>query len=403
VLERVIWRGLTSRPLWLVLGLANMTAGVVIALRPNQSFDVEKVAQWCREWLILGVNPYSGVDIHANYPPYALVLLSPLALLPAHLVNAAWAIISAVMAVVAGWLGLNLTDERPIERSFQLSIGFFLAWGSVRIDLGLGQFTLVAFVCGLAAVRYPGKIGRGMLLGIAMIKPQVGAAFVLWAILEGALSSVLWAVAPIVIGTLLFAARLGQSPSAVLGLYGDILRNELAAPGFREGALELRPLIHGLIAQPTVADAIHLGIVGASLLLLVVASRRMNRAGRALFVLPLTCLWTLMSVYHPAYDFVLLWPVAVAISVCVADVSRKAVVLGAIAAVQLVLVVDVPGLWWKLNGRPAPHAYGLLTTAVMHFDRLLVVALFAALVTLSFRWHPADHPVTLPGHAIPAS
>ena len=84
----MIWRGLTSRPLWLVLGLANMTAGVVIALRPNQSFDVEKVAQWCREWLILGVNPYSGVDIHANYPPYALVLLSPLALLPAHLVNA---------------------------------------------------------------------------------------------------------------------------------------------------------------------------------------------------------------------------------------------------------------------------------------------------------------------------
>ncbi len=394
----------TSR-LWLALGLANLVAGVVIALRPDQSFDVAKVAGWSRDWLIHGVNPYPGSTVPTNYPPYALTLLSPLALVPSGLLKIVWAAASVGLAAAAGWLGLQtIAPERTSRHPARLSMGFFLAWESVRIGLDLGQFTLLALACGLAAVLYQGKIGRGILLGVAMIKPQVGVAFVLWALLEGSVGALLWATVPAVLGTVLFAARLAQSPLAVVVLYGNVLRDELGAPGFREGALELRPLIHDLISQPTVADAIHLAIVAGSLALLVVVSRRISRDSRVLFLLPLTCVWTLMSVYHPTYDLVLLWPAAVAIAASIADRRPPAAVVGALLAAQLALVVDVPGLWWKLSGRPFPVPdAGWLTAALVHFDRLLVVGVFAALITLSMRWHPARESVMLPNHPIPVS
>ena len=402
--SRLALRALTSRPLWLALGVANLAAGVVIALRPVQSFDAGAVAQWCRDWLIHGVNPYPGSGLRANYPPYALVFLSPLALLPAGLLPAAWVIISVGLAILVGWLGLGAVSPGRSEHGLHLPIGFFLAWESLRIGLGLGQFTLVALASGLAAVVYQGKIARAILLAIAMTKPQIGVAFVLWTILEGSVAAAVLAALPLVVATILFAARLGQSPLAISARYIDVLRQELAAPGFREGALELRPLIHALVTRPMIADTIHLGIAAGSLTLLVVAARRMSPAGRSLFLLPLTCVWTLMSVYHPAYDLVLLWPAAVAFSVLTMDVRPKVIGVGALAALQLVLLVDIPGLWWKFNGRPALHFYeGAIAAPLQHFDRLLVLGLFAALITLSMRWQPDDAAVTLPGNTVPVS
>jgi len=380
-----------SRRLWLVLGIANLSAGVLIAMRPSQSADVQTVVQWCRDWLIRGVSPYPGVDFRTNYPPYALALLSPLAIIPRPLLTVTWAITSAALAAAVGWLALKSTPfSSRGGQAVLIPVGMFLAWESVRVGLGLGQFTLVALASGLAALAYRGTIGRGVLLGIAMIKPQVGVAFVLWAILEGSLTAVLIAALPALLGTLAFAARLGESPLRVAATYGEIVRHEIAAPGFRQGALELRPLVHGLIGQPAIADTVHLGLVAGALILLVLAHRRMSAANRALFLLPLTCLWTLMSVYHPAYDLVLLWPVLVAWSKWQVQVRRPgAIVVAAAAAVQLALIVDIPGLWWKLNGRVMFTDHdGLIATAAQHFDRLLVLALFAAVITVSIRWQP---------------
>jgi hypothetical protein len=271
----------------------------------------------------------------------------------------------------------------------------------LRIGLGLGQFTLLALASGLAAVVYRGKIGRGILLGLAMIKPQVGAAFLLWAILEGSAAPLLIAAALLVSGTLLFAARLDESPLQVVTLYGKVLGRELSGSDFRQGALELRPLIHDLIGQPAVADTVHVAVVAGALVLLIAVSRRMTFAGRTLFLLPLTCLWTLMSVYHATYDLVLLWPVAVAIAVWLKDQRPQPIVLATLGAVQGALLVDIPGLWWKLNGRPplTPRESGL-GIAIQHFDRLLVLGIFVALITVALRWQPADDRVTVLPNAV---
>src|SRR5205823_4025631 len=144
--------------------------------------------------------------------------------------------------------------------------------------------------------------------------------------------------------------------------------------------------------RPVAADAIHLALVAASLALLVFAQRRMSHGQRTLFLLPLTCLWTLMSIYHPIYDLILLWPVSMSILQWHGGVRAKTVVLGAFTALQLALLVDIPGLWWKLNGRPLPTSplhEGFMATAVQHVDRLLVLVLFATLITVSIRRQPS--------------
>jgi len=404
-LARLTLSALTSRPLWLALGTVNVLAGVVIALRPTQSFDVDIVTAWCRDWLINGVNPYPGVEFRTNYPPYALVALSPLALLPHGLLKGTWAILSGGLGVAAGWLGLQTAKSaRRGVSAIRLSIGCFLAWESLRIGLGLGQFTLLALASGLAAVVYRGTIGRGILLGLAMIKPQVGAAFLLWAILEGASASLLVAGASLVAGTLLFAARLAESPLQVVTLYAKVLGRELSGSDFRQGTLELRPLIRDLIGQPAVADTVHVAVVAGALILLIAVSRRMSLAGRTLFLLPLTCLWTLMSVYHATYDLVLLWPAAVATAVWLDDPRPQPIALATLAAVEGALLIDIPGLWWKLNGRPPVILHeSAVGIAIHHFDRLLVLGIFVALVTVALRWQPADDRVTVPINAIAVS
>jgi hypothetical protein len=384
-------KALSSGRLWLLVGIANLSAGVWIASRPPQSPDVWTVAHWCRDWLLNGVSPYPGSEFRTNYPPYALVLLSPLVSIPERILGLTWALVSAALAVAVGWLGLKATGITARDRQgLVVSIGFFLSWESLRVGLGLGQFTLVALTCGLGAVVSRGRVTRGVLLGLSMIKPQVGIAFLLWAMLEGAWTSVVISALPIVLGTIVFAARLGQGPLRVAAVYSDVFLHQVSGASFRQGTLELRPLIHDVVGRAAVADMIHAALVAGTLLFLVLAQRRMSAANRALFLLPLTCLWTLMSVYHAAYDLVLLWPATIALWSWQLRARAGAGVIAALSVLQFALVIDIPGLWWKAAGRPrSPVFEGFGPAALQHFDRFLVVALFATIVALSIRSQPA--------------
>jgi hypothetical protein len=397
---------LTYRPLWLVLGIANVSAGVVIALRPGQSQDLRLVAIWCRDWLVNAVNPYPGTAFTTNYPPYALAMLFPLILVPERLLPLIWAIGNAGLATFVGWIGVRLARTDPSDgREAFIPIGLFLAWESLRIGLGIGQFTLLSLASGLAAVACRGRNARGILLAVAMIKPQVGVAFLLWAILEGSVAAVLISGALMAFGTILFAVRLGQNILDVVGAYGDVLRHQMSGPEFKQGVLELRPLIHDLIGNTRVPDAISLALVAGTFILLVLVCRRMATPGRAMFLLPLTCLWTLISVYHSAYDLVLLWPAAIAMARRQAGPPQNKPAAVGLVTAQVALVVDVPGLLWKLNGRvPFPVDGGIVASIIQHFDRLLVLALFAGFMTAAIRWKPAaSAPLALAEHAVPVS
>ena len=62
-----------------VLAVVSLTRGVANALRPGQSQDFAMVATWSLVWLF-GDNPYHlAADAVANYPPHAVVFLTPVA------------------------------------------------------------------------------------------------------------------------------------------------------------------------------------------------------------------------------------------------------------------------------------------------------------------------------------
>ena len=66
-----------------VAACVNVGAGVALALRdPARASDLWTMYDWCRAWLVDGQSLYTVPDASTDYPPNAIVLLSPLALVP---------------------------------------------------------------------------------------------------------------------------------------------------------------------------------------------------------------------------------------------------------------------------------------------------------------------------------
>jgi len=363
---------LSSAPLWTALGIANALMGFAIALRVDGSRDVEWLWFWTRKWLE-GSNPFFW-PIPADYPPWALVALSPVGMAPDAAVPAMWACVGVALAITVAWLGPKaIAVESPPLR---LSIGCFLAWAAVRYGLGNGQFALLATACGLAAVWLArcGSNWSGLFLGLALIKPHLGIAFLAWAITAGKWRSIWGAAATVGAATLVFSARLHESAVSVMAQYVRQVGVELRGPHAR-GAVEIRPLIEGLVADPRVAGVVNVTLIVAGLAAIVWTLSRQPIEARERLALPLLCLWTLASMFHNAYDLVLLWPVWLAMwDRQRRDPQRQPYVL---AFVQAALVVGVPGMWWQARGAASGVA--------LHFDRLLVAGLLIHLLATTGR------------------
>jgi hypothetical protein len=363
---------LTSAPWWLALGIANVLVGVAIALRPIGSRDVGWLWIWTRIWL-QGTNPYHW-PIPADYPPWAVVLLSPLGMVPAGALPALWAAAGISLAIAVAWLGPKAAAvESPPVR---LAIGIFLSWAAVRYGLGNGQFALLVVACGLAAVWLArrGSAWSGVLLGAAMVKPHLGIAFLAWAVVAARWRTIGIAAVSLAAATVAFGARLQESPLSVIVQYLRQVNREVRGEHALRGSVELRPLLESIIGDSPVAVAVHAAIVAAGFAAIVWTLSRQPPPGRERLALPLFCLWTLVSAFHNSYDLVLLWPVWVLLwERC----QRRPHLIYSLAAVQAALVIGVPGLWWKVGGSAAG--------AGPHFDRVLVAGLLVYLVAVSSR------------------
>jgi hypothetical protein len=178
---------------------------------------------WLRDWRMFmaairhwhaGGDPYgpftgfTGVAHHAGafgYPPPALLLASPLALLPWQLTGALFVILSAA------------AFERYVQRANGRSgLLWLLLWLPLAQGLMLGQTTTLALVGLLFAERYY-REGRdrqaALLLSLALLKPQAtilaGAWLLLVAIRERrwrfplavvGINGALWAVSFVIAG-----------------------------------------------------------------------------------------------------------------------------------------------------------------------------------------------------------
>jgi Glycosyltransferase family 87 len=379
---------------WAIVGPLCALQGFIRSLRPARSIDLHVVYAWFSSWLWQGVDPYSPPPglvestpwwtMQTNYPPYAIVFLSPLALLPPAWVTPFWSIVNLFLLVVVIWLAFRVVNPAQPLQSAVLPGLIFLAWVGMRVGISNGQFSLLAATLGLSFVLLVDKrpVLAGVLLGLSLSKPHVGAAFFLWTVVTRRFKPALIAIVVVVAGLLVFSARIRSSPVVVMSEYLTILRLQFGGESYRPGDFELRPMIHWLVPNFSVAELMNLALVlgSAGLIALIGFGKTVGDAAeKNVVLLQLCCLWALMSTFHYSYDVVLLLPVVFGLYLfreTAPSTSARRHAKIAIWILQTALLVQIAGRWRDLSYRVDLSAYSWLANLVQMIDRVIVVGLF---------------------------
>jgi hypothetical protein len=368
---------------WSILAAVNLTAGLVVSSLPPRQSDLETMRRWTSTWLAGGTDIYDLPDEAPDYPPNAIVILAPLALLPASVTPPVWATMNLVLAPTVAFLAVRTAGPSPAVGAVLPGL-MFLCWGGFRTLL---QFTLLTLAFGLSARRLAdrSRVASGVCLGLSLIKPHIAAPFLLWAMFARKGRELAIAAAVSAVGFLVYC-RVAQSPaSAVLNNYRDVLARVYGGDSLGlVGLTNLRPLFE-LITGEHVWSAL-LSAAVALLLLALVCSLGIAEGSQAApvrFSAPaLGGLWSLLTFYHLTYNFLLALPAA-ALLFCTPDPPTKTLRLTAFWVVQAMMMFDPPGLWRRVGAFfewPA-EAGGL----VMHADRALVLGLYVLIMTLGLR------------------
>jgi hypothetical protein len=328
------------------------------------------------------VNVYSLPDELPDYPPHALVLLSPLAWLSTAWSIRAWAALNVGLAVAAPWLAVRTVRPAVNLSTAALLVLMFLCWSGFRTLL---QFTLLALTFGLLAVRLADERPRlsGLCLGLSLIKPQIAAPFVLWALFTRRPRLAIEGVAVVAAGFLLFCLRARVDPLVVVRDYLHVLQTLYTGDAVMVGISQLRPLIARALSDTRIVDALSIAVALTMLAVICVAGfAEGRRRNPIIYSAPsLVALWSLLTFYSLTYGFILLLPTA-ALLVLADDRDTVAFRRRVFWTMQAGLMIDVPGLW-----RWFGHLVSLpdLAAALSHFDRALMLVLALCVGVLSVK------------------
>jgi hypothetical protein len=367
------------------LALGSLTVGALNALRPQQSQDVRLVREWSELWLWQGANPYQVAQ--ADYPPNALVVLSSLTLLPEPSVAPLWIGLNLVLAPTAATLAWRLRFPWQPLRAAAVPALLFLSWAGLRIGLGVGQFHVLALTLGLVAVALSRRqpIFAGLLLGVALLKPHLALAFLLWALLTRRTRMVAAALLVVGLGMLAFCLRVGQGPLEVMAAYFAVLDSEVGVH-LRSAGIDIRPIVH-LVFGPSLTAVVAYGLLVSALLASVIAAAaRLQRTPGArsdALILGLCCALVLLALPHGTYDIVLLLPALLWLwsgRGARAETSLSRQVL--FWLVQVALVLDIPDLARRAVGQPQPFTLLLSTVDTAALATVFAYLLWTALATI---------------------
>lgn len=353
---------LIRRLVW-ALALTSLTFGVWRSAQPENLVDFARVMAWADQ-LVGGHSPY-GIDSDTDYPPWALVTMAPMVAVPTAAQPLVWILGNLLLAVA---VSLLLVRHAQASRdTWWLLLGLLLAASCFRV---LGQFSLLSFALALAGARHPSVVVGGLLLGLGLMKPQVGGALWLAHVLMGDGRRAAIAAAVPILLTLLASGLTGVAPLSLLVDWARTLEavhgGRLLFVGHTELEAWLAPLIPAVTTVP--------GAMGTGLLLLIPAviaawrERRRWSIGRQLELYALCGVVSLLSTRHLAYDLLLVLPVVVAWW----DTRWRPAWLVTVA----LLILQVPG-WWRRVFEPMgwPDQFGV----IVEVDRLLCIGLFGLL------------------------
>lgn len=289
-----------STSLAAALAAVSVSAAIWLSLQPHRLADLNRIVVWTGQWLH-GAHLYGpGSDV--DYPPWAIVTLSPLALVPAAILPLLW--ISCNLAA------LVFTAQRLARP--QAVMFLLIAAGAVRT---LNQFSLMALALAVAGTTGTGPL-RPLWLGLSLMKPQIGAVFVLHALWRRQWKLVATAsLVPLVL-LAVYAARAHVSVFAVPLAYAQSIGVQYGH--VFSGQTEITPWLRAEWPR-----------VPAAALTLLVAALVFAPLARTKPLLGLA-LASLLSLRHLSYDLILLLPLVatlrgaalwVAVGLLIADPS----------------------------------------------------------------------------------
>jgi hypothetical protein len=376
---------------WGTLAALNLAAGAVASSQPNRLYDLDTMMAWGRYWLVEGANIFApGVWGNVDYPPNAIVILSPLGLVPLDLAHPIWLLLNVPMALIAPYCAARFFRPHDPFRVIALPILMFLCWGGVRT---LAQFTLVALVCSMlgmvTATRRP--VVGGAWLGLALMKPQVAVPVLLWSLFTRRWAVVLTSMAVVAGLTAVFCLRADADPFAMSVSYVQTLASYHTGHAILSGVSEFRPLIHQWVTDVSDVDAIAATLALALIAGIAVAGVQEGAVRKHVLYAapPLVACWSLMTVYHLSYGFVVLLPVMMLLALN--DASRSRLRTALFWILQLGMMFDIP----SLSRRAGLADTALFTNVLSHIDRALILVLFVGLFALAWREPPEPADLTI--------
>ena len=370
---------------WASLAAVNLAAGVLISAQPDRVTDLESMHRWVSGWLLRGENVYQPTDSFVDYPPHAIVVLSPLGLQSFDAALPIWMMLNIAFAVLAPYLAARFFRPHDPFRVVLLPILMFLCWGGVRT---LAQFSLAALTFSMAALALAERtrLAAGVCLGLAMMKPQVALPVLAWSVFTRRWTMVLAALGTVVVLAAMFFLRSSSDPALVFSRYSETLAAFHTGDAILAGLSELRPLIAQMVGESSPTDGIAGSIVLALLAAMCLAGFREGAIKRrALYTAPpLAACWSLLTFYHLTYGFIILLPVMMLLALHDSEPSKLRRSL--FWLLQLGMMFDIPGL----SRRTALGDTALYVNVLSHADRALMLALFAGLMILKSR-EDADH------------
>jgi hypothetical protein len=370
---------------WALMATLNLSAGIVIASWPERQTDLDSMRRWGREWLVDDLHVYALPDELTTYPPHALVVLSPLGAIPRGWAVPLWAAVNLGLAVTAPYLAVRAVRPMITLSSAALPILMLLCWGGYRTLL---QFSLLTLTFGLAAMvladRRPGWCG--LCLGMALMKPQIGAPFFLWAVFTRRLRTASVGMAVVIAGLALFCLRAQVDPVDLVRQYARNYQTLYMGEPIVVGLSQLSPLLAAVISNTTLVDAVG-GTIAISLLIAIcILGFHEGKRRNALMISapPLAGIWSLLTFYHLTYGFLLLLPTATLL--IFANDPRTVVFRRRLFwALQLGLMVDVPGMGRRFGGYVFEHPEAA-QAILIHVDRVLMLALFVCVMALALKF-----------------
>jgi len=383
------------------LGLAFASARVaplqqVGALRvgaPWVMVDFRHVVYYPTRAFWEGLNPYNSnrymerypVDIPVSlYSPATFLLFAPFGLLPVGLSSVAYFIVTVILTLVLGWAVLRLSGSRPAGSAVLAAGGILLLSRPGHWNLLSGQITLIVVLATYGALSLARRTPRlaGLGLALALLKPSFGVPLVPALLARGAGRAVAWGLGiaaalnvPILIvlvrregGVVPFLGTVAQSYHAFSSnpdthaIHG-VWRVDLAA-------CVSRLLNHPLGTSTTL-------LVGAAVLVpVILMSRRLVQSDdshQKRILDGLVCCAVLLSLFHQAYDLLLLALPAAGLVSAAHGRWPPRVTHGAQALLFAVLGLNYVATQSALTALQLPPGYRLM---VVSANGLALLALF---------------------------